>query len=68
MKLRTNVLSQIVMTIIQGANQTIDLVPQKGKFWVAIGVGVMQLAGAVLAHASNPDGTDAQLPYTPPEK
>lgn len=57
MKFSTNMILQVLGTVIQGANQISSFVPPDAKFWVAIGVAALQLVVAGIGHHSNPDGT-----------
>jgi hypothetical protein len=60
MKLTSNVILQMIATAIQGLNALSDVVPPKYKFWVATGVGVLQMIGSVVAHFSPPPGATTE--------
>jgi hypothetical protein len=68
MRLRTNVVIQILMTLMQGYNQISDLLPLKYKEPATLIMGVVQAVVAVMAHYSNPDGTTADQEYVKPSK
>ncbi len=63
--LKTNLSLQILGLLLQGLNQISAVVPDAYKFWVAVGVGFVQLTTAVVAHFSNPDATPATTAYVP---
>jgi len=68
MRLRTNIVIQILMTLMQAYNQISDLLPAKWKDTAALVMGIIQSVVALLAHYSNPDGTPAASAYAVPKK
>lgn len=65
MKLSTNVISQIVLTIGQLVNNLSGLIPYKAQALVTgILAGIQLVIGAV-AQYSNPDGTPSTTAYVP---
>lgn len=65
MKFSWNVVTQILLTTVQGANAVSSLFPPKTQAGIAVVVGVVQAVIAAIAHFSNPDGTPAAMPYKP---
>lgn len=68
MRLRTNIVVQILMTLMQAYNQISDLLPAKWKDSATLVMGIVQAVVALIAHYSNPDGTPAALKYVAPVK
>lgn len=66
MKFSWNLITQVLGTIVQGANAVGGILPPDIKVTVALGVGVIQAIVALIAHFSNPDGTSAKSMYIPP--
>lgn len=63
MKFSVNVAIQMLALAAQGLNQTVDLLPPRGRFWAMVALSAVQGLTAVLAHFINPDGTPATEPY-----
>ena len=68
MKFSANLLVQLAGLIVQAANQVLDLLPPKGKFWASVAVAAAQGVAGVAAHFANPDGSSARKPWSPEEK
>ena len=66
MKISSNVITQLIGVAAQLFNQFGGFIPDKQKPLVAALVGIAQGVGAIVAHYSNPDGTDASKPYVKP--
>ncbi|HEY6328669.1 MAG TPA: hypothetical protein VI756_04985 [Blastocatellia bacterium] len=66
MRLRANVIFQMLAGFVQLANLHGGMVPPKWQWLLTALVGAAQLAISVRAHFSNPDGTPAETPYVPP--
>lgn len=67
MKFSINMILQILMTAGQAGNAILDFVPAKTKPAVAAGLGIIQGVVGLIAHFSNPDGTNAKVAYIPPK-
>ena len=64
MKLSWSLVGQVAMTAAQGLNALGTFATTAdAKFWIASGLALVQLVGAVAAHYSNPDGTPAQAAW-----
>jgi hypothetical protein len=63
MKLSTHSTLQACALAIQMLNYLQPVASGKAKFWVATGVSFIQLVAAVVAHFSNPDGTNARVAW-----
>jgi uncharacterized membrane protein HdeD (DUF308 family) len=63
MKLSVNVVVQFLGLIAQGLNQVLDLASPKAKFWIMVGLSVIQGIVGILAHFSNTDGTPQAVAY-----
>lgn len=63
MKLNINVIGQVLSTALHLLNITQDIVPPDLKAWVTFGLAVVQAGLGVVAHYSNPDGTDVKVAY-----
>jgi hypothetical protein len=63
MKFSVNVVIQMLALVAQGLNQTLDLLPPRGRVWAMVALSGVQGVAAVLAHFANPDGTPAVEPY-----
>ena len=63
MKLSYNVVIQTLAMIVQGANQVSSILGDGAQFWIASGVGAIQLVIGILAHLSNPDGKTVTMAY-----
>ena len=57
MKLSTNIVFQVLSTIVQYGNVASGIVPAKAVPWIALVVGLAQAAVAWRAHYFNTDGT-----------
>ena len=68
MKFSANLIVQLAALVAQAANQVIDILPPKGKFWAAVAVAAAQGIAGVAAHFANPDGTPARKPWTTEDK
>jgi hypothetical protein len=66
MKLSTSRLLQILLTLSHVATLLAPQIPPKYKPFVMTGIGVLQVLINELSGNSNPDGTPAAQPYTPP--
>ena len=58
-----NILSQIILVIIQAMNIVAPLLSEKDKILAAAVVAAIQGVIAVVAHNYNPDGSKACEPY-----
>jgi hypothetical protein len=67
MKLRVNVIVQVLGFILQAYNQYGGMIPEKWKPVVMGIVGIIQGVVAIMSHFSNPDGTNATTPYVAPK-
>jgi len=63
MKFSVNTAIQLLALCAQGINAVSDLLPPRGKFYAAVALAAVQGVVGVLAHFSNPDGTDAMQPW-----
>lgn len=63
MKLSVNAVLQAAMVIAQATNASMDLLPPAWRVRAALIVAAMQSVVGVVAHFSNPDGTNAKEPY-----
>ncbi len=54
MKLTTNVVLQLFAGVAQALNVVQNALPAEGKFWVATGLAVIQVAISVISHLSTP--------------
>ena len=68
MKLRWNMIAQLVGIILQLYNQYQSVIPEDFKPVVAAVIGILQGIAALVAHYSNPNGTPAVVAYVPPAK
>jgi hypothetical protein len=68
MKFSVNSVIQLLALTAQGINAVSDLLPSRGKFYAAVALAAVQGIVGVLAHFSNPDGTDATQPWAKEEK
>jgi hypothetical protein len=62
--LLTNLVFQGAAGVVQFANLQGGLVPARYQWLLSVFVGIAQIALSVKAHFTNPDGSDASLPYT----
>ena len=63
MKLNTNVIGQALSMTLQLLNITQDIVSPDLKAWVTFGLAVVQAGLGVVAHYSNPDGSNVKVAY-----
>lgn len=63
MKLSGNFFGQVLLIILHMGNVLANFVPAADKFYIAAGLGLVQLIISVLAHFRNPDGSSATAPY-----
>lgn len=66
MKLRTNILVQVLGVLVQVLTLSQHLVPPEYEATVVLLVTVVQAVTAWAGHTYNPDGTPAALPYVKP--
>lgn len=67
-RLRTNIILQILMTILQVYNQAGETLPEEWKPVVMFIITIIQAIIALLSHYSNPDGTPVKIAYIKPIK
>ena len=63
MKLSTNMIIQVLGTVVQVLNQVSTFLNPKERDTLAAVVGIIQAVAALMGHLSNPDGTPANQPY-----
>lgn len=61
MKLSTNLMVQVLATLIHGATQLGQLFPDQATL-ISLGVGLLQSVVAIIAHYSNTNGTPQEVP------
>lgn len=62
----------VLLQTLASTGQIVNLVEPwltgEQKAMVATGIGIAQIVVNAIAHGSNPDGTPAQIAWTPPVK